>query len=70
MASKKLGFDFFAIEIQDRFGSRMAAISLQRIDMEIYAETFNRMNPDGSARAIVHPMSAAISIANPKSRSA
>ena len=66
---KKLRFDLFAVEVRDQNGSRVAAVSLTEGEVQVFADAFNKLNERG-ALAIVHPISAAIDIAKPKSRSA
>ncbi len=69
-ATRQLRFDFFAVEIIDKEGSRIAAIALESSGLQVFVETWNRITQDVGSRAVIHPISAAIRTASPKSRSA
>ena len=67
---KKLRFDLYAAEVRDHNGSRVEIVSLAERDVRAFVDSFNQANAGGRATAVVHPISAAIVIAKPKSRSA
>ena len=56
--------------ISGQDGSRIVRVERKESDARAWAESFNQMANGSGAEAIVYPSSAAIRIANPRSRSA